>query len=193
MPDKKDDTIFKKGIWIKEDKGLLIMGSLDEQNDISVVLSKNFSKVIFDLENELQEALYGEKSAKFNPKNVNIKNLFEAVADEINNDIIKSTVHCSDNSEIKGDYKGLYRLLSGLVKNSMDYELESVEEPFIYINASVLDNKLHVIYRDHGNCDNLNSLWEEIDYITNKMNGKIKLNTSGKLPYLDIMIPEKLD
>ncbi len=60
MGPKKETEIFKKGIWIKEQQGILTVGSLDKRNTDIMVVSDELSTRLHTFESDIIEALYKE-------------------------------------------------------------------------------------------------------------------------------------
>ncbi|NDY72441.1 hypothetical protein DO021_12280 [Desulfobacter hydrogenophilus] len=60
MGSKKETKIFKKGIWIIEQQGVLTVGSLDEKNADIMVVPDELRAKLQTLESDMIEALYGE-------------------------------------------------------------------------------------------------------------------------------------
>jgi hypothetical protein len=182
MSEKK---ILKNGIWIKEQNGILTMGLLDD--DFEVEIGEKTSLQLFALELELQEALFGDNITKFNPEVVNFEKLVQSVRRELkltDNDIY---AHFSGPTTLKADFKLIFDVFKSLIQKS----LKSDNKEKIYINASVADKSLCIVYRDEFLCKKGETIEDEKNLIENELKGKIKINDSVKNPYIDITIPEK--
>eukprot|EP00767_Chilomastix_cuspidata_P008303 gnl/Chilomastix_cuspidata/9481.p1 GENE.gnl/Chilomastix_cuspidata/9481~~gnl/Chilomastix_cuspidata/9481.p1 ORF type:complete len:198 (+),score=19.15 gnl/Chilomastix_cuspidata/9481:28-594(+) len=186
MSDKKNNDLLKNGVWIKEQNGVLTMGSLDD-DDHAVVLSREFSDNLFKMEDEMMSALYGPAAEKFYSENINIKRLIEKAVSDIDDKDIKISVHCDDKTSISVSYDDIYDVISGLLNNSIK---SADSEKNVYINASVADNTLCLIYRDSGQCGKPEAVKVETEIIQNRLKGKVKINETDQWTYLDITIPE---
>lgn len=76
MGPEKETEIFKKGIWIKEQQGVLTVGSLDKKNTDVMVVSDELSTRLQAFESDMIEALYSETREKFRPGILDIEHLF---------------------------------------------------------------------------------------------------------------------
>lgn len=184
MSEKK--TILKNGIWIKEQNGMLTMGLLDK-DDFQVEIGEKTSLQLFALELEMQEALFGGSAVRFNPENVNFERLVKNLIKELELKEDEISGHFSGSTIIKADYDLVFKAFELLVKKSA----AGRKEGKIYINASVVDNSLCVVYRDEVLCKKTASIEDARKIIEKELKGKIKINDSVKNPYMDITIPEK--
>ncbi len=57
----KKDSLLKRGVWIKEQQGSLTIGSLDENDENVMIIPETLSLKIIEVENDMIEALYGDK------------------------------------------------------------------------------------------------------------------------------------
>jgi len=184
------DPIFKKGIWIKEQRGVLTIGSLDDERKETMVIPDELSSKIFAFEEEVLDALYGNNSQTFNPEIVDIEKLLAKIKTRFIDQEIRIVFSNSQKEEFRGDYDELSALLEKLVLSSLPSEKD--EKTLIYINASILQNHLCIIYRDSSSISDPSKLKKEIHHIQNTLNGEISYKkTSETRSYFDIMIPSK--
>ena len=184
------DPIFKKGIWIKEQQGILTIGSLDEGKKEIMVIPDELSSKIFSFEEEVLDALYGDDSQTFNPEIVDIEKLLSQIKNKFTGKEIRIAFSNPQKEEFRGDHDELSSLLEKLVLSSLPSEKD--EETLIYINASILQDHLCIIYRDSSSISNPSKLKKEILYLQNTLNGEISYKkTSETRSYYDIMIPSK--
>jgi hypothetical protein len=184
------DPIFKKGIWIKEQQGVLTIGSLDQEKKETMVIPDTLSSKIFAFEQEVLDALYGNDSQPFNPEIVDIEKLLAKIKSKFKNKNIRIAFSNPQREEFRGDHDEIFSLLEKLVLSSLPAETEA--PPLIYINASILQDHLCIIYRDAASISDPSTLEKEIRYIQNTLKGEISYKkTSETRSYYDIMIPSK--
>ena len=190
MDKSTKDPIFKKGIWIKEQQGVLTIGSLDEGKKETMVIPDELSSKIFAFEEEVLDALYGENSQSFNPEIVDLEKILSKIKDKFMDKEIRIAFSNPQKEEFRGDHDKLFSLLEKLVLSSLPSEKD--ETTLIYINASILQDHLCIIYRDTSSLSDPSKLKNEIHYIRNTLNGEISYKkTSESRSYYDIMIPSK--
>lgn len=192
MAFSKKDSILKNGIWMKKEDGLLIMGVLDDKKDSSVVLSKKISDFLFKVEADLEDSLYGGGSLK--AETIKVKSLFDMIEDKYSSEEnCKIEVHYDLSHEIRlviNDFQFFIDFLIGLSTSS---EIGSFEKKVIYINGSVINGNLSMVYRDSQGCSGINPESEGLNGAVKRLGGEVKLKGSGEKSYLDIMIPSKAD
>lgn len=181
-----EKRVLKNGIWIKEQNGLLTMGLIGN-DDFEVEIGEKTSLQLFALELELQEALYGENSIKFNPKNVNFEKLVQSILRDTGLSDSDIATHFTGDAVIKGDYDMIFDVFKAMIQKSSGNN--GGEK--IYINASVADNSLCVVYRDDVLCRKAEGIDDIKKIIEKELGGSIKIIDSVKNPYIDITIPEK--
>lgn len=186
------DLIFKKGIWIKEQQGRLTLGSLDDKDQTVTVIPDQLCQTILEFENDIIHALYGDDKVEFNPEVVDIKRLLQNIEAEYKNNNLRISLSKNENAVFKGDYDKIFSLIDSLITKSLSHDKDD-ESLIIYINASILDDHLCIIYRDSQSKWQPLELKSEIQQIKIELNGEINLKTTGKhKSYLDIMIPSEI-
>jgi hypothetical protein len=184
------DPIFKKGIWIKEQQGVLTIGSLDEEKKETMVIPEDLSSKIFAFEKEVLDALYGDNSQAFNPDIIDMEKVLSKIKTRFLDKEIRIAFSNTQKEDFRGDHDGIFSLLEKLVLSSTPIEKD--EKTLIYINASILQDHLCIIYRDSPAISDPSKLKKEIQYIRNTLNGEISYKkTSESKSYYDIMIPSK--
>jgi|GEM_PF-5452153 len=189
MKEKKWSSVFETGVWIKEQNGVLTMGKIGD-DELQIELGNELAETISSLEDQVEEALYGNDSMKFDPEKVDFNTVLNKINESFKDTDLVFTGHCAQGSVLKSDYNDIYSLIYGLAENSMLHTGEE-KKPAVYISASVVEGKLYIVYRDSGPCRNMNNIAREAELVKDSLHGEIKLNDSGRYPYLDIMIPEK--
>jgi hypothetical protein len=183
------DPIFKKGIWIKEQQGVLTIGSLDQEKKETMVIPDELSAKIFAFEEEMLDALYGDDSQPFNPEIVDIEKLLSKIKTRFTGKEIRIAFSNPQREEFRGDHDEFFSLLEKLLLSSSPLDKE--EKNLIYINASILQGYLCIIYRDSLSISDPSKLKNEIHYIQNTLNGEISYKKTENRSYYDIMIPSK--
>lgn len=190
MEKEKKKSLLKNGIWIQEKQGILTMGTLDGDDSAVVELSPELTATIFELEQDMMDALYGDGAIRFTPGKIKVKKLLEKVVKDFNMTGIQLSISCPDSVVIDGNYDCLFDLFAGFVKNSVEHELSHVKNPAIHISVSLVADALCLVYRDSGNGSFDSLLKEEIRCITETLNGEVSRKSSiGKGSYFDIVIP----
>ncbi len=186
------DPLFKKGIWIKEQQGSLTMGSLEDNDDSQIVLPDDLCTRIFEFENDMVEALYGDEKVPFDPEIVDIEKILPDIKIKFQKYNLRISFSGSPDDIFKGDYYDIFTVFEKLVSSSLSGIRKNDITPLVYINVSVLENHLCVIYRDSESNSNPSSLKKEIDFIKTNLKGEISYKaTASKKAYYDIMIPSK--
>ena len=190
MTEATSKVLFKKGIWIKEQQGNLTIGSLDKTEKDIKIIPEQLKKVLIDFENDMLEALYGERSVDFEPGRIDIVKMFDQIAVQFNAYELKISFSGTDPGTYQGDYNAVYRIIERFVLSSLPTKDTDSQSPIIYINASLIDNHLCIIYRDSDSLCHPSKLKKEIEYIQKKLNGSVNYKAkSGEKSYFDIMIP----
>jgi len=189
----KKDPIFKKGVWIKEQQGELTIGSLDKNDDTVTIIPDKLSATIFDFENDMMEALYGENKVTFNPVILDVEKLLNNIKKQFKRINLRISFSGTKDNIFKGDYDEIYKVLTKFVLSSIsDSSQKEQNFPIVYINASVLQDHLCIIYRDSGSLSHPSKLKKEVQFIKTVLKGEISYKaTSGTKTYYDIMIPSK--
>ena len=186
----KKASLFKNGIWIKEQQGQFTVGSLNENDPAIMVIPDALSLKILEFETDMMDALYGEHKKPFHPAVLNLENLFDAIGRHFKKKNLHISFSRSKDIVFKGDYNHIFNLIEKFVSSSLSDA--SQKETIIYINASVLQGHLCIIYRDSASVSHPSKLREEIDFIKTVLNGEISYKaTAGEKFYYDIMIPSK--
>lgn len=189
MTQSSKKSLLKKGIWIQEQQGVLTMGSLDPEDIKVVELSPELTATIAQFEQDMTDALYGDRAIAFEPGKTGVKKLLERVIKSFDTTGVQISISCPDYAVISGEYDGLFNLFSGIVGNSLQHELIGVDRPAIHISVSVVADTLCMIYRDSGTGSGANRLKKEISYIKETLKGEVsQKSTPGKGTYFDIVI-----
>ncbi len=192
MKKTKEDTALKTGIWIKEQQGQLTIGSLDKGHQEVMIVPDQLSSKIFEFEKEMIEALYGEDRIIFNPSFINIEKLLSDLKKQFEEYDLRISFSGTAGNVFKGNYNEIYRLIETIILSSLTQVSEKETPPLIYINASVLQDHLCVIYRDSLSISDPAKLKKEFDFVRSALNGEISHKaTSGNKSYYDIIIPSK--
>ncbi len=190
MEKTKNDALLKKGIWIKEQQGSLTIGSLDETDKSVVVIPDELGSKLLEFENDMIEALYGEERQLFDPSAIDIEKLLKKIGKQFQKNDLRISFSGEKSSSFKGDYNQIYRLIEKFVLCSLSGASQASNPPLIYINASLLQGHLCIIYRDSGSITDPSLLKAEISFIKTVLKGEIDFKiTSGNKSYFDIMIP----
>jgi len=188
----RKDTLFKKGVWIREQQGVLTMGSLDENDESTMVIPEELSQKILKFENEMIEALYGEKKIIFNQATIDIEKLLKKIGKQFKENDLRISFSRTKDGVFKGDYNDIYNLMEKLVLSSLPEGSKKNKQTLIYINVSVLEDHLCIIYRDSDSISDPLKLKKEIQFIETVLKGDISHKvTSADRSYYDIMIPSK--
>lgn len=192
MKNDKKDRLFKTGIWIKEQQGQLTIGTLDKNNPEVMVIPNELSQKIFEFEKDMIEALYGENRASFLPDVINVEKLLDSLKKKFNDHELRISYSGAAGNSFKGSYNEIYRIIERFIQSSLSPSPEPREPLIIYINASVLQDHLCIIYRDSLSKSDPMKLKKEFAYIKTTLKGEITHKaTSGSKSYYDIIIPSK--
>ncbi len=190
MEKSTKDPIFKKGIWIKEQQGVLTIGSLDKQEKEIMMIPEELSSKIFAFEEEVLDAMYGENMKTFNPEVIDMEKLLSNIKNKFSDKQIRIAFSNPQNETFRGEYDEIFTFMEKLVLSSSSREKD--DETLIYINASMLQNHLCIIYRDSGSISAPSKLKKEFQFVQNTLKGEINYKkTSESRAYYDIMIPSK--
>ncbi len=188
----KKETVLKTGIWIKEQQGQLTIGSLDKNNPEVVIVPDQLSSKIFEFEKDMMEALYGGERILFNPSSLNIEKLLSNLKNQFKSYELRTSFSGAVENIFKGNYNEIYSLIEKFIQSSLTRVSELEKPPLIYINASVLQDHLCIIYRDSLSVSDPEKLTNEFNFIKSTLNGEISHKaTSGNNSYYDIIIPSK--
>lgn len=184
--------LFIKGVWIKEQQGRLTIGSLDETDKSVMVIPDKLSSTILEFENDMIEALYGENREAFNPAVIDIEKLLTHIGEKYKKNNLRISFSGTKDNVFKGDYNSILNLIEKFVLSSLPDNSQTDQIPLIYINASVLQGHLCIIYRDSDSISNPSTLINEIGFIKTSLKGEVRYKAkSGNKSYYDIMIPSK--
>lgn len=188
----KKNTVLKTGIWIKEQQGQLTIGSLDENSPEVMIVPDQLSSKIFEFEKDMLEALYGDSRIAFNPSCLDIEKLLSNLKKQFKKYDIRISFSGTTENVFNGNYNEIYGLIEKFIQNSLNPISKTDTPPLIYINASVLQDHLCIIYRDSLSISDPANLTNEFNYIKSTLNGEITHKaTSGNKSYYDIIIPSK--
>ncbi len=187
MTKSRKDTIFKTGIWIKEQQGRLTIGSLDENEPDVMVVPDHLCAEIFRSEQAIMEALYGDQ-VLFDPAELNVEKLLADIRKEYEKYDIR-VFFAGKNNVFKGSYQVIHDLVEKLIQSSL-VKQEQTQVPTVFINVGVLENHLCIIYRDSLSISDPLKLSKEFDLIRSFLGGEIShKTTSGNKSYYDIVVP----
>lgn len=186
MGPEKEKKLFKKGIWIKEQQGILTMGSLDRNSKDIMVIPDELSSKLLKIEFDMVEALYGENKKAFQPETFNIEILFDKLKDQFKEVDLKISFKNPDNVLLKSDFNSVFSLFKKLIISSTLHD----RSPSVYIKASILDNDLCIIYQDSESYSDPSDLGSDFFLTKSKLNGSVQFQkTETGQTYYDIMIP----
>jgi len=186
MGPKKDAEIFKKGIWIKEQQGVLTVGSLDKKNTEAMVVSKELSARLHTFESDMIETLYGESREAFQPGILDIKHLFGQLEKRFKDIRLHTAFDKSDESPFICSFDQIFSLCEKLILSS----ISGNSNPAIYLNASLIQGHLCMIYRDSESVSTPSDLGPEFFLIKNRLGGSMQYKKADKEgTYYDITIP----
>jgi len=190
MEKAEKTPLFKKGIWIKEQQGTLIMGSLDRKGKDVMVVPDNLCAKIMEFESDMMEALYGADRKPFDPARIDIEKLFNALEKQYRQCRLKIMV--SGDRMFTADYDEIYGIMAKFIESSIPDSASGSRYPVININASVLQDHLCIIYRDSASVSNPSKLKRETHFLKTALKGEITYkHTPENKAYYDIMIPSK--
>lgn len=188
----KKNTVLKTGIWIKEQQGQLTIGSLDKNSPEVMIVPDQLSLKIFEFEKDMLEALYGDSRIAFNPSCIDIEKLLSNLKKQFKKYDIRISFSGTTENVFNGNYNEIYGLIEKFIQNSLNPISKTDTPPLIYINASVLQDHLCIIYRDSLSISDPANLTNEFNYIKSTLNGEITHKAaSGNKSYYDIIIPSK--
>lgn len=186
MQSDKDKQVFKKGIWIKEQQGVLTIGSLDNRNKDVIVVSDELRSKLDVFESDMVDALYGDKKKKFDPKVLDIENLFRILRKKFKEVDLKISFENPERLVFKCEFDPVFLLFEKLIESSISKD----RSPSIYINASIVQDHFCIIYRDSESNSDPTDLGSDFFLIKNKLNGSVQFKKTNKnKTYYDIMIP----
>lgn len=191
MKESKDQALFKKGVWIKEQQGTLTMGALDDESS-TMVIPDTLSSKIFEFENDMIEALYGDDRVRFDPEILEMERVFNNLKNEFSHLNLRLSFPGSGDHSFKGSHDEMISLLRKLILSAVPDDPSIREDQVIYINASILENHLCVIFRDSLSISKPAKLKDEIRFLKQDLKGEISFKETGsEKTYYDIMIPSR--
>ena len=192
MKKSNDQSLFEKGVWIKEQQGTLTMGALGDDS-AAMIVPETLSAKIIEFESDMIEALYGEERAPFDAAVLDVKKIFDRLKKEFKNVNLRISFPESGHQPFNGDFDEIYSLLKQFVSSALpDEETKGAGDQQIYISASIIDNHLCIIFRDSLSISTPTGIKKEIHFIKNELNGEISFkSTASSKTYYDIMIPSK--
>ena len=187
MNPKQKTPLFEKGFWVKEQQGVLTMGSLDKSNKETMVIPDALCERIQAVENEMMDALYGESREMFQPEILDMDLLFKKLGEKFEGIQFEISFKDSDNKPFKGRFNPMFSLLRALVESSAS----GTNVPVIHIKASIVEGHLCIVYQDEGSVSDPSKLTPEFYLAKNKTNGTVQFQKKkgNKEAYYDIMIP----
>jgi hypothetical protein len=186
MDSKQETKIFKKGIWIKELQGILTVGSLDKKEKDIMIVPDKLSAKIQNFESDMIEALYGESREPFEPDILDIDHLFNQLEKRFKDERLHLSFTKSDENPFICDYDPVFSLFEKLILSS----IAGNKNPLIYINASLVQDHLCVIYRDSKSVSHPSELGPDFFLIKNRLGAGVEFNKADQQGgYYDITIP----
>ena len=177
--------IFKKGIWLKEQQGVLTMGSLDKKNTDVMVISEELTATLHAFESDLIEALYGEDRQTFRPGVLDIEHLFRQLKKRFEDVPLNLSFDESGEQPFICKFDLVFSLLEKLVLSS----IAGGSNPLIYLSASLVQDHLCIIYRDSESISNPSNLAPEFFLIRNSLGCDVQFKKADeKGSYYDITI-----
>lgn len=191
MKKAQHEALFTKGIWIKAQQGRLTMGSLEKKEE-AIEVPDSLSARLFDFEKDMIEALYGEKKKPFNPDIMQVSKVLAAIKKRFSGLNLKISFSKDGGDTFKGKYNDIYHLLERFILSSLENEADVSAGPIIYMNISLVEKHLCIIFRDSELRSEPSRLTREIDFIKSKLNGEVSYKAAaGERAYYDIMIPSQ--
>ncbi len=182
----KEKPLFQKGIWIKEQQGVLTMGTLDRKNQDVMVVSDELKSKLHAFETDMMDALYGEGGRPFIPGILDMENLFKKLREQFNTTQLKLAFENSDNAPFKCPFDPVYTLIENLVLSST----ATGQNPVVTIKATIVQDHLCIIYRDSQSLSDPSNLASEFYLAKSKVQGTVQFKKNeGTHSYYDIMIP----
>lgn len=192
MNDNQKGSFYKHGIWIKEQQGHLTIGSLNKNDNEVKIIPDHIKQTIQDMEADMIEALYGEESVSYESETIYFDNLFKELENKFKDHQIRISFSGDQQNVFKGDFQILLTIFEKMIQSSLIDGDQNPANPIIYINASLIDNHLCIIYRDSESLCHPSKIKKVILYIKNKLHGEVSYKaTSGEKSYFDIMIPSR--
>nr|WP_320013668.1 hypothetical protein [uncultured Desulfobacter sp.] len=183
---EKETEIFKKGIWIKEQQGVLTVGSLDKKNTDVMVVPDELSTRLKSFESDMMEALYGESREKLQPGILDIEHLFRQLKKRFKDVQLNLSFDKSDENPFVCNFDRVFSLCEKLILSS----ISGNSNPIIYIKASLVQDHLCMIYRDSESVSNPSDLGPDFFLIKNRLDGSVQFKKADKKEsYYDITIP----
>lgn len=186
MGSKKETEIFKKGIWMKEQQGFLTVGSLDEKDTNVMVVPDELSAKLQAFESDMIDALYGETRETFQPGMLDVEHLFRQLEKRFGDVRLNLSFDKSDENPFVCNFDPVFSLFEKLILSS----ISGNSNPAIYINASLVQDHLCIIYRDSESVSNPSDLGPDFFLIKNRLGADVKFNKADKQgSYYDLTIP----
>ena len=186
MGTKKETEIFKKGIWIKELQGILTVGSLDKKNKDIMIIPDELSAKLQNFESDMIDALYGESRKPFQADILDIEHLFKQLEKRFKDERLHLSFDKSDENPFICDFDPVFALFEKLVLSS----IAGNSKPLIYINASLVQDHLCIIYRDSKSVSSPSDLGPDFFLIKNRLGASVEFNKADQQGgYYDITIP----
>ncbi|MCG8552066.1 MAG: hypothetical protein MI799_16825 [Desulfobacterales bacterium] len=186
MGTKKENEIFKKGIWIKEQQGVLTVGSLDKKNTDIMIVPDELGAKLQNFESDMIEALYGESRESFQPDILDIEHLLKQLEKRFKDERLHLSFDKSDDNPFICDFDPIFSLFEKLIQSS----IADNSKPLIYINASLIQDHLCIIYRDSESVSSPSDLGPDFFLIKNRLGAEVEFNKADQQGgYYDITIP----
>nr|WP_320193798.1 hypothetical protein [uncultured Desulfobacter sp.] len=186
MGTKKETEIFKKGIWIKELQGILTVGSLDKKNKDIMIIPDELSAKLQNFESDMIDALYGESRKPFQADILDIEHLFKQLEKRFKDERLHLSFDKSDENPFICDFDPVFALFEKLILSS----IAGNSKPLIYINASLVQDHLCIIYRDSKSVSSPSDLGPDFFLIKNRLGASVEFNKADQQGgYYDITIP----
>ncbi len=189
MDPKQKKPLFEKGIWIKEQHGVLTMGSLDKRNKEVMVIPDALCEKIQAVETEMIEAIYGESREMFQPEILDMALLFKKLGAKYGDVTFEISFKDSDGGPFRCGFNPVFTMLEKLVESSVS----GTGAPLIHIKASIVEGHLCIVYQDTLSVSDPSKLAPDFYLAKNKLNGTVqfKKKEGSRDAYYDIIIPSK--
>lgn len=137
------------------------------------------------------DALYGENRQEFEPDRIDMEKLLARIEKQFAGSRLRVSFSAPPGTIFKSDYDIIFTLLEKLVESSLKTDNSGNSlDPLIYINASILDNHLCIIYRDSEMVSDPSAVKGVMDQVKTRLGGEVDYkSTPGEKSYYDIMIP----
>lgn len=186
MDHKKEKPLFEKGIWIKEQQGVLTMGSLDRQNKNVMVVSDELRDKMHAFETDMVDALYGDNRQPFFPDVLDMEILFDKLKKAFKTVQLDTAFENSDGNPFKCLFDPVYTLMEHLVISSTS----GGKSPNVQINATIVGGHLCIVYRDSESVSDPSNLTPEFYLAKSKVQGNVQFKKNRENgSYYDITIP----